>query len=77
MHIKLKLKKNHLGAEEIPQWLKEHITLAEDLGSVPSTHIKWLITIYQSSSKGYNTLFQFFRALLNLWHAHTHIHINK
>lgn len=39
MHIKLKLKKNHLGAEEIPQWLKEHITLAEDLGSVPSTHL--------------------------------------
>lgn len=31
--------------------------LTEDLGSIPSTHLRWLTTDYNSSSGGPNTLF--------------------
>jgi hypothetical protein len=51
------------------QRLKVHTTLAQDLASVPSTHIKRLPVACNSSSKGANT-----SALLRHLYPHTHTH---
>lgn len=45
--------RNYLGLERWQQ-LRAHI-LIEDLGSLPSTHMEWLTTVYSSSSMGSDT----------------------
>jgi hypothetical protein len=48
---------NQLRSEEMTQQLRALAAFAENWGSVPSAHIKWLITICNSSSKRFDTLF--------------------
>lgn len=45
--------------------------LAEDWGLVVSTHTRKLITGYNSSAKGFNTLFWSPKALAHTAHVHT------
>lgn len=53
-------------------WLKVLAALIEDPSLVPSIHIRWLSTAYDSSSMGPDILFWTSWACI-----HTHIHINK
>jgi hypothetical protein len=41
-----------MEAGEIAYWLRAFVVLAEDLGLVPSLHIRQPETIYKSSSRG-------------------------
>lgn len=64
---------------ELGRWLNglEHLLL------FLSTHIWWLTTAYDSSSRGLNALFWFQRALAHIWHdftkiqTHIYTYINK
>jgi hypothetical protein len=55
--------------------------LVEDLGSVPSTHIGWLKTTCNSSSRGSDSLFCLLQVPACLWckyiHTLSHIHIDR
>lgn len=52
-------------------WLKALTALAKDLGLVPGTHVRWLKTNCNPSSRGSNNLFW----LLHVCGAHTLTHI--
>jgi hypothetical protein len=55
-------------AGEMAQWLRAYTVLPEDLRSIPSTHIRWLTTICNSSSRGSSD-----QASADM-HPHTPIH---
>ena len=44
-------------AEEIAQWLGALAALAEDLSSIPSTHIGQFTTTWNSGTRGSDALF--------------------
>lgn len=63
----------------VAQFLGALAVLPEDPNLVPVTPIKLLTTVYNSSSRGANTLFWPMQALHSCGicaHVHTHIHIN-
>lgn len=60
-----------LGAGEMAQWLKVCTDLAEDRGSVPSTHIRQLKTAYDFSSRGSDIHRIWHQEVL---HGHAQIH---
>jgi hypothetical protein len=39
------------------KWLRRLLDLEEDLGLIPSTHIRQMMTISNSNSKGFDVLF--------------------
>lgn len=56
--------------------LRAHTTPAEDLSLVPRTHIEWVTIVYNSSSRGHETLFSSPKASA-LTPTHLHINTNK
>ena len=46
------------GAGEIAKCFRACVALAEDLDSIPSTHIRWLTTTCNSSSRESGALFR-------------------
>lgn len=56
--------------------LAKSITIAKDLGLVPSTHVRWLKIKYSSSSRGSNNLFWPPLAPAYLWGTYIHTHKN-
>lgn len=53
----------YCGVEEMGQQLGQLTALTGDSGSIPCTHIKWLTIVYNSSSRGFDTLFWSLRQL--------------
>ena len=72
---------NKVGVSEIAQRLQALTALAEDLGLVPSIHIKWLTASYTSSSRGFNTPFLASAGTVHTWHTdscgHTYVQNEK
>lgn len=53
----IELKMMHLGAREMVQELRALAALPGDLSLLPSNHVRWFTTTYNTSSREYGTLF--------------------
>lgn len=74
----LELKEFSRGTWEMVQWIKSLGSLAEDLNSAPSTHMRGLITSCNFSTKLSDARFGFYRHLYTCAHIHTGTHtLNK
>lgn len=60
--------------------LREQPNYPEDLNTVSSTHVRWLITAYDSCCRRSRTHFRFLQATTHMgytYHTNTDRHINK
>lgn len=67
---KFGLSEEAVGGRKTAPWLRMLVALAEDPSLIPSPHNKWLITVYNSSSRRSNVPFWPPWALQS--HAYTH-----